>query len=83
MSIRVGRLEYVFTHESGEVVSAAQVLRLMRLALDFTGLDGSHYGGHGFRIVHCTEWNATEVKVIGRWQLHAMDLDHKPAWLVF
>ena len=85
--IRVGGAEYMFTHGDGEVVTAAQVLRALRLALDFIGLDSSRFGGHSFWIGRCTELieegrNATEVKAIGRWQSHAVDLYHKPNWLI-
>ena len=87
MGARVDASEYLFTHIDGTVVTAAQVLRLMRLALTFLGLDSQRFGGHSFRIGRCTELVAQgrstiEVKAIGRWQSHAVDLYHKPEWLV-
>ncbi|KAJ1150873.1 hypothetical protein NDU88_003660 [Pleurodeles waltl] len=66
----------VFCHRNGDVVSAYQLLVVMRSCLNHIGVDSSHYGTHSFWIGMATEagrwgWQRAAVLELGRWKSDA------------
>ena len=69
----------LFRHEDGSPLVRHQFTSAVQQALSSTGLDGSQFNGHSFRIGAATTASAAgipdaTIKLLGRWKSHAFEV---------